>query len=123
MSTAYVPYAGTAGWSGTDTSKARALDNLYSGNEQTNQENTLEMLKVYRQGLTWRELAELAKIHHGSASGVLSVLHKKGAIIRSNVVRNRCKVYYHPDNAANVVAELHGRKPKPCPHCGNDINA
>jgi hypothetical protein len=37
MSTAYVPYNGTAGWSGTDTSKARAIDNVKSGREKNHQ--------------------------------------------------------------------------------------
>ncbi len=33
MTSAFVPYNGTAGWSGTDTSKERALVNLRTGKE------------------------------------------------------------------------------------------
>jgi hypothetical protein len=123
MSTAYVPYKGTAGWSGSDTSKARAVDNVKSGKEINQQQKALAYLKQHVHGLTWKEFAELAMVHHGTASGVLSVLHKAGTIVRSTEVRLGCKVYYHPDNAKNVVAELHGRKHTYCPHCGNDINA
>ena len=121
MSTAYVPYSGTAGWSGTDTSKARAVDNLITRREETNQQKTLSILKQCPYGLTWKELATLTEWHHGTASGVLSVLHKVGVIIRSTEVRNRCKVYYHPDHADSVIAEVHGNKPRTCTNCGHDI--
>jgi hypothetical protein len=42
---AFVPYNGTAGWSGTDTSKLRAVENLVSGREQNRQEQALSLLK------------------------------------------------------------------------------
>ena len=122
MSTVYVPYNGTAGWSGTDTSKDRALYNLQTGKELNNQQKALALLKGARlNGLTWKELSEHTGMHHGTASGVLSVLHKVGAIIRSTEVRDRCKVYYHPDHADSVIAEVHGSKPKTCTNCGHDI--
>lgn len=35
--------------------------------------------------------------HHGQASGALSVLHKTGYVARLTEVRERCKVYVHPD--------------------------
>jgi len=119
---AYVPYKGTAGWSGSDTSEARAIDNANSGKEINNQQLALAYLKQHKHGLTWKEFAELAQVHHGTASGVLSALHLSGAIIRGTTVRDGCKVYYHLDNADGIVAELHGRKRKACPHCGNDIS-
>jgi hypothetical protein len=121
MSTAYVPYNGTAGWSGTDTSKARAVDNIITRKEETNQQKALALLKQYPQGLTWKDVAIANKWHHGTASGVLSVLHKVGAIIRSTEVRDRCKVYYHPNHADSVIAEVQGSKPKTCTNCGHDI--
>lgn len=122
MSTAFVPYKGTAGWSGTDTSKARAQDNLRSGREENNQHRALSILKMSPAGKTWKELATITGWHHGTASGVLSVLHKGDKIVRSTAIRDRCKVYFHPDNAQFVVAEMHGRA-RLCKHCGNDINA
>ncbi len=45
MSNAFVPYNGTAGWSGTDTSQQRAIDNIHSGRELNNQQLALLLLK------------------------------------------------------------------------------
>jgi hypothetical protein len=33
-------------------------------------------------GITWKEFSEITGLHHGTASGVLSVLHKAGRIAR-----------------------------------------
>lgn len=119
----YVPYAGTAGWSGTDTSKSRALTNLRTGRELNNQQKALKLLKLSGKGLTWKELSLQTDMHHGTASGVLSVLHKSGAIIRSTTVRDGCKVYYHIMFADEVTAEEYVVKQKTCPHCGHDLSA
>ena len=124
MSHAYVPYNGTAGWSGTDTSEQRALDNIHSGRELNNQQLALAYLKLAGElGLTWKELATITGWHHGTASGVLSVLHQSGAIVRAVKVRNRCKVYVHQNYKDIVVHEVYKKREKLCPHCGNDINA
>jgi hypothetical protein len=124
MSTPYVPYNGTAGWSGTDTSEQRALDNLYSGRELNNQQLALKYLKSRNDyGITWKELAIETGWHHGTASGVLSVLHQSGAIVRTIKTRNKCKVYVHQDYKDQVIHEVYKKREKFCPHCGNDINA
>lgn len=124
MSSAYVPYDGTAGWSGTDTSKQRALDNISSGREENNQKKALHLLKhMGTLGLTWKELATETGWHHGTASGVLSVLHMSGAIVRTYTIRNRCKVYVHQNFKDEVKVEPYKKREKFCPHCGNDINA
>jgi DNA-binding MarR family transcriptional regulator len=119
----YRPYKGTAGWSGTDTSKARALNNLLTGKEYNNQQKALALLKDNPAGITWKELSEAANVHHGTASGVLSVLHKAGAILRSANVRNRCTIYYHLQYSDSIINQVYKKKEKLCPHCGNDINA
>lgn len=120
----YRPYKGTAGWSGTDTSKQRALDNLSSGRELNNQEKALSLLKYANvNGLTWKELAAETGWHHGTASGVLSVLHQSGAVVRLYKARNRCKIYVHQDYKDGMIVELYKRKEKLCPHCGNDVNS
>jgi DNA-binding MarR family transcriptional regulator len=119
----YRPYKGTAGWSGTDTSKARALNNLLTGREYNNQQKALALLKDNPAGITWKELSEAANVHHGTASGVLSVLHKAGAILRSANVRNRCAIYYHLQYSDSIINQVYKKKEKLCPHCGNDINA
>jgi hypothetical protein len=124
MTSAYVPYNGTAGWSGTDTSRERAMTNLRTGREYNNQQKALAYIKqAGSQGLTWKELSELTDMHHGTASGVLSVLHKSGAILRTTRVRNRCKIYMDIMFTDKVMHELYIEKKKLCPHCGNDINA
>ncbi len=123
MTSTYVPYNGTAGWSGTDTSRERAMYNLRTGKEYNNQQKALALLKDNPAGLTWKELAEAAGVHHGTASGVLSVLHKSGAILRSSRIRNGCKVYFHMEYNGVVRDEPYKAREKLCPHCGNDINA
>ena len=121
MSTAYVPYNGTAGWSGTETSKERAMYNLRTGKEYNNQEKALVLLKDNPSGLTWKELADAVDIHHGTASGVLSVLHKAGAILRSANIRNGCAIYYGIQYSDSIINQVYKKKKKLCPHCGNDI--
>lgn len=120
----FVPYAGTAGWSGTDTSKERAMINLRTGREYNNQQKALALLKQYgRLGLTWKELSDKTDMHHGTASGVLSVLHKSGAILRTTGTRDRCKVYMDIAFTDDVKHEPYKEKQKLCPHCGLDTNA
>jgi len=124
MSSTYVPYNGTAGWSGTETSEDRALYNLRTGKEYNNQQKALILLKESRvNGITWKELSEHAGIHHGTASGVLSVLHKAGAILRGNRIRNGCKIYYSIEYSEAIPNEPYKKKKKLCPYCGNNINA
>lgn len=122
MSSAYVPYNGTAGWSGTDTSKERALVNLRTGKEYNNQQKALAYLKnAGHYGLTWQELAIKAGWHHGTASGVLSVLHKAGAIIRTYDKRNKCRIYMDISFKDEYKNDSYVTKQKLCPHCGHDI--
>lgn len=120
---AFVPYAGTAGWSGTATSKARTLTNLKSGKELNNQQKALHLLKDNPSGITWKELSEHTDMHHGTASGVLSVLHKAGAILRSINIRNGCTIYYGIQYSDSIINQVYKQKKKLCPHCGHDINA
>ena len=71
-------------------------------------------------GATWKELAEQLSLHHGSASGVLSVLHLTGKVERLNETRNRCKIYVLPDFVAGRMTEK--RKSRACcPHCGGNL--
>jgi hypothetical protein len=124
MTSAYVPYNGTAGWSGTDTSQQRAVDNIHSGRELNNQEFALFILKSRGiHGATWKEIATHTGWHHGTASGVLSVLHQSGAIVRLYSARNRCKIYVHQDFKDDVKYSTYKKPERFCPHCGNDINS
>ena len=123
MTQAYVPYAGTAGHAGTSTSKERALYNLRTGKEYNNQQKALALLKDNPNGLTWKEFGSALDIHHGTASGVLSVLHLSSAIVRTYTKRNGCKVYVHQNFKDEVKIEPRKKPEKFCPHCGHDINA
>jgi hypothetical protein len=74
------------------------------------QQQVLAFLRdVEGMGLTWKEYAEMARLHHGQASGVLSVLHKAGRIARLDEVRNRCKVYVLPEYVNERATEQHGQ--------------
>ena len=115
-----LPYAGTSGWSGTDTSKARAITSDTSGDTADRQAAVIRLLYWYAgQGLTWRELADCMGWHHGQASGVLSVLHKEGKIARLLETRARCRVYVLEEYVSGRETDSQGRKPKPCSNCGH----
>ena len=115
-----LPYAGTSGWSGSETSHARAVSADRNGTTSAHQRQALESLALaLTRGRTWRELADEYGWHHGSASGVLSVLHKEGLVARLSTSRQRCKVYVLPDYIEGRETEKHGRKPRPCSNCGH----
>ena len=118
--TTVLPYNGTAGWSGSSTSRDRAVDNVKSGREKSNQIKALALLKEMKwHGLTWKELSLETNTHHGTASGTLSVLHKTGQIVRTNNSRLRCKIYLHPDYVSSTVTvEPHGKQKNYCTNCG-----
>jgi predicted transcriptional regulator len=71
-------------------------------------------------GITWKELSEITGLHHGTASGVLSVLHKAGRIARLKESRDGCKVYVDVACIEGRVVEKQGRK-KCCTHCGGNL--
>jgi len=116
-----LPYSGTSGHSGTDTSKVRAINADRSGKTALRQAQALNILSQRRLlGMTWKELSEITGLHHGTASGVLSVLHKTGRIARLKETRNGCKVYVDVICVQGRVIEKQGRK-KCCPHCGGNL--
>ena len=116
-----LPYSGTSGHSGTDTSKERALHADRSGKTALRQAQTLNLLAQRKMlGITWKELSEITGLHHGTASGVLSVLHKAGRIARLKESRDGCKVYVDVACIEGRVVEKQGRK-KCCPHCGGNL--
>jgi hypothetical protein len=118
---ATLPYAGTSGWSGTDTSEDRARRNDSDGTTGRTQTAAMTALgNAGHAGLTWRELAGIMNAHHGTASGALSVLHKAGKIARLSERRDRCKIYVHPDHVWGRETEQHGsNQPHTCPNCGH----
>ena len=116
-----LPYNGTSGHSGTNTSQERALHADRSGKTALRQAQALNLLSQREMaGLTWKEFSEITGLHHGTASGVLSVLHKTGRIARLKETRNGCKVYVDVFCVQGRVIEKQGRK-KCCPHCGGNL--
>lgn len=115
-----LPYNGTSGWSGSDTSRERAVNRDTTGITARSQAAVMRMVRAAGPaGVTWQELSNVTGWHHGTASGALSVLHKEGLLARLSERRNRCKVYVTPENLAGRDCEPHGRKPKPCSNCGH----
>lgn len=114
------PYAGTSGWSGSQTSQDRAVQEDTDGTTKGRQNVTLRMINASKTyGMTWKELADETGWHHGQASGVLSVLHKEGLIERLTERRGKCAVYIG-------LNSINGRKTSPrkiktCKHCGGHL--
>ena len=116
-----LPYNQTSGHSGTDTSRERALHADRSGKTALRQAQALNLLSQREMmGLTWKEFSAITGLHHGTSSGVLSVLHKTGRIARLKETRNGCKVYVDVFCVQGRVIEKQGRK-KCCPHCGDNL--
>lgn len=105
------PYAGTSGWSGSQTSRERAETEDRTGVTSDRQQVVLAGLALTRErGLTWKELAASQDWHHGQASGALSALHKAGRIARlAEERRDRCAVYVRPEHVAGRPTAEQGR--------------
>lgn len=107
------PYAGTSGFSGTDTSESRARTEDSNGTTSERQRVTYRYVQSGRyNGITVRELRERAGLHHGQASSALSVLHKEGVIERLSETRGRCKVYVVREWVAGRPTEPHSSRPR-----------
>jgi len=103
-----LPYAGTSGWSGSSTSRNRAIEADKSGKTRDRQQQVLTLLaNAGGHGMTWQELSTETGWHHGTASGALSVLHKTDRIARLTEKRNKCKVYVLPDEVNERATEPH----------------
>lgn len=93
-----LPYSGTSGWSGSDTSRERAEQADSDGTTSKRQLQVVDHLsQAAFRGMTWRDLSDETGWHHGTASGALSVLHKTGVIYRLTARRNGCAIYVLPE--------------------------
>jgi hypothetical protein len=120
--TASLPYNGSSGWSGTDTSKTRADTLDKSGTTKQSQQAVLHLMELQGpHGVTWHEVAEHQKCHHGTASGLLSNLHKDGRIARLLDRRNNCRIYVLHKYINGRATDEQGRKSKACPNCGHAL--
>jgi hypothetical protein len=114
------PYAGTSGWSGSETSRDRAKTQDRDGTTSARQKEALRNIYATKDyGMTWKELSDLTGWHHGQASGVLSVLHKEGLIDRLTERRGKCSVYVGVNSVNGRKISV--RKIKSCKHCGGAL--
>lgn len=118
-----LPYAGTSGWSGSETSRKRALNADVSGLTSHNQRLAMDLLEDYAaEGMTYFEFGLAVGKGHGTTSGVLSDLHKDGRIARLRETRNNRKVYVLHEWVNGRETEEHlGNKPRCCPNCGHEF--
>lgn len=94
MSESALPYAGTSGHSGTDTSKERAEKADTTGKTNVRQRWVLARLtRVGAAGVTVKDVRLDTGWHHGVASSTLTNLHIMGRIVRLAQKRDRCHVY------------------------------
>lgn len=97
-----LPYAGTSGHSGTDTSEERAVKADSTGKTGERQQWVLNRLGrgvSTDYGLTVKDVREMTGWHHGVASSVLTTLHVAGRIVRLAEKRDRCHIYVLPQYA------------------------
>jgi hypothetical protein len=118
---AELPYNGTSGHSGTEASQIRATEADKSGKTALRQAQVIFLLEQQgTAGLTWKEFSQVTGWHHGTATGLLSVLHKTERIARLKEIRNGCKVYVDLSSIEGREIEPQGNK-KCCPHCGGNL--
>jgi hypothetical protein len=103
-----LPYKGTEGYAGSDTSEAAARQAVISGTASKRQRYVLILAgRAKEKGITVAELRD-STLHHGRVSGALSVLHKVGKLSRLTEVRGKCKVYVLPEYVNGRPTEPHG---------------
>ena len=114
-----LPYNGSSGHSGTETSKNRA-DHADSNGLTAERQAFVYRYLLWQQehGSTWKEISEQSGWHHGVISGALSAMHKEGRISRLLETRDRCRVYVLNEYVSGRETDSQGRKPKECPNCG-----
>lgn len=100
---------------GVVTSEERAREADADGTTSRRQARVLQYLGDWRSsGATWGQVADDLDMHHGQASGVLSVLHKAGKIARLTERRGRSFVYVLPEYVNGRDTQPQGRtRPDP----------
>lgn len=115
-------YAGTSGFSGTDTSREQATDTVRINRSQNAVLESLSMAKA--RGMTVAELRQWhPTLHHGQLSSALTNLHRDGRVARLTEKRGRAKVYVLSDMVQGRTVEqpsVPRSKITVCPHCGEE---
>ena len=87
----------TAGHSGSEASRDRAVADERTGRGKHRREQVLKEVRLSGlQGRTWYEIAATLGVHHGAASGALSNLHKAGRLDCLKERRGGAHVYVVP---------------------------
>lgn len=106
------PYAGTSGYSGSETSYDRAVRRDADGSTATLQ--SWVVVLVGRRGAYGLTVAEarvlLPMQHHGSISGALSNLHQSGSLACLTERRDGCHPYVLPVHVEGRETREHGRR-------------
>jgi hypothetical protein len=94
-----LPYKGTSGWQGTDTSHQRALVADADGTTARRQQQVLATLEeAGPAGMTALELRNSwGETNPNKVSPACTVLHKEGLIVRLQERRGRHHVYVLPE--------------------------
>ena len=121
---AVLPYNGSSGWSGSETSLERSLFDDSTGVTHKRQQMVLAYIKnANTAGCTWAELGQAFNLHHGLISSVLSNLHKADLIARLKNKRGRAAIYVVPQYVLDRETAPFGRTQKQkthqCTNCGN----
>lgn len=91
-------FAGTSGWSGSEASEDRALEDDLDGSTKARQLAVLRFVRSQGEtGATWCDAGDGLGLHHGMVSSALSNLHRAGLLARLTVRRNRSSVYVAPE--------------------------
>lgn len=87
-----------SGYSGSSASKRRQKDEDETGVTGFRQVAIFKTIAGFRgQGMTTGEVERVHKVGHGQASGALTLLHRRGAVVRLAERRNRQHVYVLPE--------------------------
>lgn len=103
--TTELPYAGTEGFVGRPASAERARRNAQDGTSNDRQHRVLRYLEEHPGGLTWVELGEVLRLHHGQVSSTLSVLHQAGKVFQLRLKRGRSHPYVHAQHRYLYIAD------------------
>ena len=121
-----LPYAGTSGWSGTDTSRERATRNDANGTTLTTQKLIWDAVECSGvDGMTVADIRwQFPEKHHGTLSGALTSLHMKGQLLRLKAERLGCKIYVVPryQSGRDIESPKRNRQLLTiCPHCNQNL--
>jgi hypothetical protein len=94
----FAQYNGTGGYVERPASKQRATREAKDGTLSRRAQSISQLLlDAGKDGLTWKQVGERLRLHHGQASGALSNMHKAGVVFMLRQQRDRCHPYVHAD--------------------------